>query len=372
MHLLHASTLILVTLANTHTQVNCDVCHKVVEQFMECARCTMFEICIQCHREGKKCPESSVDGHFLTMQKLEYASLSDLATAPTRQLLCGIFCDICLRFCDESNYSDRRENSYFWHCETCNNGEWHYCQRCVARGAVCTHELKLYTNTRGSTLGHIRGLDPATIEMTVARFSANAGAAVDTLPPGELNLLAKGYVRRTEYSVDCDLCNRQVPARHSYFHCEECADGDWDACADCFFAPTSPTSNFGGEYRCPQGHAMTLVAQDAGPGSRKPVAGPPRVPPEWLAPVEGRRAVAVAAHWPCVPDSGSGGIGARVVEGERRWGNEGVLCFPQNAEIEGVVTAFEEVTGNGQGEVHCWGWYAGIGGIFPRDTIRFV
>jgi len=89
--------------------------------------------------------------------------------------------------------------------------------------------------------------------------------------------------------------------------------------------------------------------------------------PEWIMAnaVRPQQAVAVRAHWPDELDRDS------VDDGERKWGWGQWLCFPEKAEIMDVVTAFTEGEG-GLVLEWCWGSYAGVGGLFPREWVRFV
>jgi len=104
-------------------------------------------------------------------------------------------------------------------------------------------------------------------------------------------------------------------------------------------------------------------------GTRKIITSPLGTVPDFIRNLgmeasEQKCAVAVMPFWPeeCMnQDAG---------EGERKWGANGMLGFPKNAEINDILQ-YTYIEGE-EVRTLCWGWYCGIGGMFDLGAVRFL
>jgi len=354
--------------------ITCDHCQRRLDTsaHVECTTCPLFHVCLRCYRSGRTCIASASDSaaHYLIRQKL-------IPSWPRRYLQVGIFCDVCDTWIDEDRNGGTKTSSMFWHCQTCNNGCWTYCMRCVQRGWNCTHELELYSNNRRSSTPHnalVRGGDDFGVAIRRPQFQFFHDAA-ERAESAQNCLRSLGYTPWTwpDYTVTCSICQLPILAPNTRLHCYECAEGQEDLCTTCFYNLyryfPSAARSMHSFFVCPRGHAMSVLAQPGKGVLHRGVfahAPKPRAP-EWIMAnaVRPQQAVAVRAHWPDELDRDS------VDDGERKWGWGQWLCFPEKAEIMDVVTAFTEGEG-GLVLEWCWGSYAGVGGLFPREWVRFV
>lgn len=196
---------------------------------------------------------------------------------------------------------------------------------------------------------------------------------------------ALGYVRWTNFNVTCDSCRERIPPDHSYLHCPTCSEGQWDICMDCWTRSAAPDifeEDDSAGFECVAGHKMLLLSQSGKEGTHKLILDVPHEPPDWVArtPISGRRdgwngvardAVALKSHWPDPQNASDAAMYRGERPGVRPWDVGGLLAFPEGAAISDVWVAFTE----GEEEElveYLWGWYAGIGGLFPRDCVRFT
>lgn len=211
--------------------------------------------------------------------------------------------------------------------------------------------------------------------------SRMGGLAIDT----HTQLSVAGYVRAMSFTVSCDQCNSVIPPEHSYLHCATCNEGQWDMCMTCWYAGAEAAEDEdAGVFRCIAGHYMVLLSQNGEKGTHKLIQDAPHEPPEYVArtpaaggqdwwggPVGAKNAVAVKSHWPEVQGGPSGTVYRRDTPGVRACDYGGLLGFPEKAAISDIWVAFTEGDGNETVE-YLWGWYAGVGGLFPRDCVRFT
>lgn len=344
-------------------RASCFHCRKRVDYATRytCSDCDVV-ICRQCHRLEKGCRDSST--HVQTLERLELE--------PTRHIQTGSFCDICDAWCDNARPGEE-ENSYFWSCVICNNGSWELCMACVSKGNCCSHELQLYTKDRQPQRNDTSSRDLAN---RLEELSM-ADARLDTL----------GYSRWTSFNVACNHCHQSIPRDHSYLHCTACSNGQWDICMKCWAESEASRSydydDVGTIFKCSAGHKMLLLSQLGKEGTHKLILDVPHDPPDYVAkkPCKGqgqrngltgaRSAIALKSHWPELQNMTDGAVYRAGTPGERPWDSGGLLAFPEKAAISDIWVAFTEGEGNQLIE-YLWGWYAGIGGMFPRDCVRFT
>lgn len=320
--------------------------------------------CRQCHRLDKGCA-SPPQNHAHTIERL----------GPTRQVQSGIFCDICDSWCDNSRLGG--DNSYFWSCVECNNGAWDMCLECVSRGNCCSHELQLFaSNRRAPQNDAARGVLSLTGRLGRLNVTTTAAAGRDA------RLACSGYARWTNFHVTCDHCKFPIPHDHSYLHCTACSHGQWDICMMCWEASPGASSDDadGTVFRCHAGHKMLLLSQAGKEGTHKLILDVPHDPPDYVSkkPCRGRSgapgardAVALKSHWPDPQHTPDGAAYRESTPGARSADLGGLLAFPEKAVISDVWVAFTEGDGDQLVE-YLWGWYAGVGGMFPRDCVRFT
>lgn len=154
---------------------------------------------------------------------------------------------------------------------------------------------------------------------------------------------------------------------------------------DCWARTAEASNAYDGDdetgFPCHAGHKMLLVSQNGKEGTHKLILDVTHDPPDYVAktPAVGgggweaiaRNAVAVKSHWPDPQNRSDGTVYRRESPGVRPWDLGGLLAFPEMAAISDVWVAFTEGDGNELVE-YLWGWYAGAGGLFPRDCVRFT
>jgi hypothetical protein len=363
--------------------ITCDHCHLRLDTsiYLECAGCPLFHLCLRCYRSGHTCPAPASERymHYLTRQKL-------IASWPRRYIQVGIFCDVCDLWIDEDRNNTARMTSMFWHCEICNKGCWCLCVGCVQRGWNCTHELVLYTNNRLSSSASSSTPSPSSSLIrggNIGRATSEGRFQVEPFSSQEV-LREMGYFlwNWSNYSAVCTLCKLSIHSPNTWLHCFGCPETlGGDLCTTCFYnlhrTFPSQSRSLHSFFVCPRGHPTTVLAQ---PGKNVIHRGvfahaPKPRPPEWITARLGgggeviahaKSATAVKGHWPEECDDNG-----ECQEG-RKWGRGQWLCFPEAAEILDVVTAFSEQGGSGGVMEWCWGSYAGVGGLFPRDFVRFT
>lgn len=305
---------------------------------------------------------------------------------PAKRLESGAFCSNCSAFA----------NDCFLKCDSCNDGEWGFCNRCVNQGKCCTHPLLPVAHV--STIKDRDGQPSSTAHTGSSFQPIMSPRAAQTFP---LNLASAGEYRPLTYITDCDICKWSVQPSQTRFHCYECNDGDYDICATCYakLNATGRISRENGERgwrRCLRGHRMVIVGfEDTAAGQRRVIvrdlvgghalkdeAGATASTQQEFSGRDGQerqtRMVSRQAgsgsleRGPASPvpllqkHPPDGGVGMVVLA---RWAwipQEGVsdeLSFPKGAEVREVEDINEEWS---------WGCYAGSKGLFPVRYVRVL
>ncbi|KAI5838848.1 hypothetical protein DFP73DRAFT_563399 [Morchella snyderi] len=351
------------------TEQSCAHCQKRIDFATRCC-CSQCNIltCCACAREGHCCREPNTN-HSLIVHRLQLNP---------RHIQTGWFCDVCETWCDNSG---NEINAYFWACDICDNGSWMVCRPCVSKGNACTHELKLYSNQRPASRGPIRGAVVQNYWSIYTDLVRNSGTTNISL---HARLSAFGYIRAMSLQIQCDNCLEVIPPGHSYLHCTGCLDGHWDMCVGCWY---TMSEQIGGNeeasnFPCRYGHQMALLTQNGQHGTHKTIQDVPHDPPEyvsqspsndngWPRMVGPKTATAIKGHWPEPQESNIDTVWRPDTPGVRPRDYGGLLVFPEKAEITDIWVAFTEGDGLDRVE-YLWGWYSGIGGLFPRDCVEFT
>jgi hypothetical protein len=159
---------------------------------------------------------------------------------PVKRLQSGCFCMNCLACANEC----------FWQCQSCNDGEWGFCNNCVNQGKVCSHPLLALVHKPRATRG----------ENDASPADSSVVFGVD------------GPLEPLTFRVGCDICHRTIMPTSTRFHCYQCTSsllndhqaGDYDMCTACYAELVahdriSADNGPGGWRRCLQGHRMVLV-----------------------------------------------------------------------------------------------------------------
>ncbi|KAI5803822.1 hypothetical protein EDC01DRAFT_611603 [Geopyxis carbonaria] len=306
---------------------SCDGCSKSINTLVhyECTGCNLFHLCIDCQRSGTSC-RAPGPGHLFHPQRL----------AGNYQLQIGLFCSMCHEWTDEDrNERQDAPKTFFWHCDTCNDGAWTYCQSCVRKGRCCSHTLTLWTNSRtinsGSRNPSIRGVSQAAVIAGLPRSTS--------VEPPTAWLQARGYRRWLNYRCKCDICHMYIPGSQTWQHCYTC--GNFDTCMRCpHYRLNDPVPE-----SCPNNHPLSILTLDRAQGGTIRPIKRPRVRCPDVAQGHPREGTAVRGLWP------------------REIG--GGLSFPKGADISNVYFAFEA-----DGMIWWWGCYAGSSGFFEDRFIE--
>ncbi|KAI1467321.1 uncharacterized protein F4812DRAFT_59103 [Daldinia caldariorum] len=409
--------------------ITCSRCsrpHIEYELHYNCARCAngAWNICSSCYRSGKGCEnwfgfgyaafknwqKVIADGnrgleppHMLTScryRQPKYApggaeGRRTLTTDdPANRLESGMFCVGCLAWANEC----------FWRCESCNEGDWGFCNNCVNAGKNCTHPLL--------PLAYVApGTGSSTPPASPPLPKRPRGATLSSGP----NAVSLGNFKSLTFTTTCEVCHGPIPPTDKRYHCFECSSkdledgqpGDYDICEDCYIGLVhdkriSDENGHMGWRRCLEGHRMAVIGfmegllglrrcvlQDIVGGRSlrsEPYEGT-GVPDDeqhqprgarmqrwsWKGPnglnLERLVAVDVAATAPALgtelfpPD---GGAGSRAVAKWSWYPRAGVtdeLLFPKGAEVREV----EDVNGE-----WLFGSYMGAQGLFPAPYVRII
>ena len=363
-------------------EATCRLCSNCIDYSVRCI-CTTCKVatCTTCFRANKGCGQSCTDQHIILFQR-QYAQFA--LHAHTVHIEIGLFCSICESSCcgpmEGRDLGGATHSSYFYQCSRCHTSpgeEWGYCMSCVWKGNCCTHELELYVK-RGTSAGgsNSGGSLPSAASEIIRQMDdysqlTRSGAVTDT-PAARLQ--ARGYARVTNFSTTCDTCHKDIPSEHSFLHCTECNDGQWDMCMSCYnnhvgrFPVQQDSFDM---FRCGSGHPMHLLTEGGTPGARKTILPAPHPPPDVVPRSSGEpmTAIAVKGNWPAPENSTAGSNPLGTTRGTRIWDCGDQLPFPQGAKIHDVRVAFSEGSGTERVEYY-WGWYAGLGGLFPGDLVR--
>lgn len=433
------------TIAETFAEpsITCNRCGRSDLQYelhYNCGKCSNgeYNICLRCFHLGRGClhwfgfgnaalekydRQTSLNAHVaagspphrLEARKyLEPSSESILLGAnnmtvrstssdPSTRLQAGPFCSICHTYAPQC----------FWKCDVCNDGEWGFCNLCLAQGSSCTHPL--LPITLATNLAHEESVQasPALRTQAGTSFTPLSSAtvdAMDALRSKEPFFQDKKY-HSLVVSTKCAICTYPIAPSITRFHCVVCENGDYDICASCYQRLVSRGSvaaddGPNGWRRCPQGHRMMVVGfEDTTIGQRRLinrdlVGGRTLIEerehvtsaegPAWRWQEQGqqkRRAVK-SAH-PKAPsplDAGvtsnvtandlqptllktyppDGGAGMHVQALWGYWPQENAadeLAFPRGAEIREC----EDINGDWH-----WGVFCGRKGLFPGNFVKIL
>lgn len=179
---------------------------------------------------------------------------------PQKRLQSGTFCANCLAWTNEC----------YWRCDSCNEGDWGFCNNCVNQGKSCTHALLPLTYKPAET--STPPLSPTHDQRIPVSASILTG-------PGVMNI---GSFKPLTFSTKCDICRYPIQPSQSRYHCNSCVSkapntlpGDYDICTTCYSKlhasrRISTENGQNGWRRCLQGHRMNIVGfEDKHGGQRR-------------------------------------------------------------------------------------------------------
>ncbi|KAI4869445.1 hypothetical protein F4820DRAFT_406613 [Hypoxylon rubiginosum] len=313
---------------------------------------------------------------------------------PDNRLESGMFCARCFTWTNEC----------FWRCESCNEGDWGFCNNCVNQGKCCTHALLPLAYVAPATSPHTPPGSP--------RLPRRPRGA--TLYSGP-NAVSLGNFKSLTFTTTCEVCRDAILPTYGRYHCYECTSsvsqdaqaGYYEVCADCYASLVhkkriSDENGHRGWRRCLKGHRMAIVGFTEGSlglrrctlhetiGGRTLRTGPYEGLPAVVPGAEGLRlqkwswkgasgselverlvTVDVSATAPAPATSAdyfppAGGAGLRAAA---RWswypqaGTTDELPFPKGAEVREI----EDVNGE-----WWFGCYMGAEGLFPAPYVRVI
>ncbi|KAG9247112.1 hypothetical protein BJ878DRAFT_415578 [Calycina marina] len=266
------------------TCARCSKAHIEYELHYNCSQCSgsNYNICLSCYRTGKGClywfgfgyaawrnweaqttsgklPLNAENPHMLTASrylppKVTPGGADGRRTLtnedPNNRLQSGAFCANCLTWA----------NQCYWRCESCNEGDWGFCNQCSNRGKSCTHALLPLT---------YKPANPPLTPMAPQEIPASARILTG---PGATGV---GNFKPLTFDTRCDICRFLIQPTASRYHCFSCVSrianstaGDYDICTPCYFklADSRRISNENGPKgwrRCLQGHRMAVIGFEA-------------------------------------------------------------------------------------------------------------
>ncbi|KAK4650740.1 hypothetical protein QC762_710220 [Podospora pseudocomata] len=239
---------------------NCNLCHE-----------GNWNICLDCYRRGKGClhffgygpnalqkwkrlgpdlppPHTLVGSRYLPPSNLPGGAEGRrtlTAENPADRLQRGTFCSGCSAF---------TRNDLHWGCDTCNAGDWGYCNTCVSKGKSCPHPLTPFT--------YMSKPSPQQ-----SPFAPSSIAVANS------TTRSKGVYHPSDPKQHCEQCTKPIPRNQVYYHCYSCPSqlpsataGDCtNLCVACYnhFLNMNhlPVENGPkGWRRCPKGHRMVMLA----------------------------------------------------------------------------------------------------------------
>ncbi|KAI1861054.1 hypothetical protein JX265_009673 [Neoarthrinium moseri] len=409
------------------TCCRCGKHHIEYELHYNCARCKGgdWNICLDCYRTGKGClhwfgfgysafkkwERARANGnehlerpHLMTLNRYIPPKYTPggadgrrtmTTDDPMRRLQSGMFCSRCSAWANEC----------YWRCETCNEGDWGFCNRCVNTGKSCTHPLLPLTYVSPSS----GSSPPASPRMPSPPASARLYTGPDAINMGNFKPLT--------FTTACSVCRSAIAPTQDRHHCFSCTStvasastvvadlhpGDYEVCMACYAsleADDRITAENGsvGWRRCLNGHRMAIICfQFSGGGERRQIVkdlvggqhlhmeaydstGSVDRPPglqkwSWDDPsgskLERLVARSVAANAPTgeewtdlfPPDGGVGMKGTASWSWYPQEGADDELMFPKGAEVKEI----EDVNGE-----WFFGTYMGAMGLFPAPYVRVV
>ncbi|RDW89568.1 hypothetical protein BP6252_01600 [Coleophoma cylindrospora] len=274
----------------------CSKPHIEYELHYNCKTCHggAWNLCLSCYRSGAGClhwfgfgyvawakfqrqiesgdlPANAEKPHMLTanryLQPKVQAGGADgrrtLTTEdPFNRLQSGAFCANCLAWANEC----------YWRCESCNDGDWGFCNVCVNQGKSCNHALLPLTYKPFDS--YVAPLSPAQDHRTPASATILTGPGINKVGP---------FVPLT-FSTNCDICHYPIQPSNTRYHCYSCTSavpdtlpGDYDICTTCYAKLVSSRrisseNGSSGWRRCLRGHRMVIVGfEDSRGGQRRVV-----------------------------------------------------------------------------------------------------
>ena len=396
--------------------ITCERCGKQNIEYDLHANCFICEngnynICRSCYRSGLGClhwygfghaawhrfhsttskrqdlPHVLIQRKYLRPKSVSVIQVENdgrrmTAENPSFRLQSGAFCSICSVFA----------NDVYWKCESCNDGEWGFCNACVNTGKCCTHPLLPIAHV--STLQKNKDLEGRSKQHVVASFAPITSPHMPEILSAPNSALI-GQYRPLNFATNCNICKYPVQPSQTRFHCYECNKGDYDICTASYLmlvanGHISRENGDKGWRRCPKGHRMVIIGFEDSPVGQSRVIVKDLVGGHSLK--DEVREAAVSSQEPSwrtrtVSYQGSGnndgaststvplllqkfppdgGAGMRVLANWSYWPQDGAtdeLGFPRGAEIREV----EDVNGD-----WFWGSYAGVKGLFPGPYVKML
>ena len=165
---------------------------------------------------------------------------------PKNRLQTGTFCAKCQAWA----------NSCYWRCDSCNDGEWGFCNDCVNQGCSCSHMLLPLTQ------------DEAQLHSTSSNIRSHARPATASILTGSKDR-SLGSFKPLTFETRCAVCQDCIPPADNRYHCFECVNllvpdgsrGDYDICSSCYSdlvaqGHISQENGLSGWRRCLDGHRM--------------------------------------------------------------------------------------------------------------------
>ena len=408
----------------TDPSIKCDQCGKQDIEYdlhYNCSICHegSFNLCLKCYRLGRGCLDWYGFGyaalqryqrkamdlsklknhsppHALVGRRYRRPSPASIrlpsserdpkrtSENPIARLQSGTFCATCLDFA----------NHCFWKCNSCLEGEWGFCNRCVNQGRCCTHPLSPVAHKSLTYSATPRTMDPDSTTLFAPASDHHSSAS-----PLFLGLPHPDQYVPLTLSTSCSICEYPIPPSSTRLHCPQCNDGDFNICTNSYLklisdGRISAENGNKGWRRCPSGHRMIIVGfEDSQAGQRRVIVedlvgghgltddgtnAEQNVMQEWSWRDGEQRHIRtvskqVAANGLYDSESTagreippSGGLGMRALALWSYWPREGAqdeLMFPKGAEIREV----ENINGD-------WfvGGYAGKMGLFPGSYVRVL
>ena len=393
--------------------ITCERCGKQNIEYDLHANCSVckdgsYNLCHRCYRAGLGCLHWYGFGHsamprflntvttgqdlphVLTEQKYLRPKSESIRLVedgrrmtvedPSLRLRSGAFCSICSAFAKDA----------YWKCESCNDGEWGFCNTCVNRGKCCTHPLLPIAHR--SAVKENKEFERRGKQHVIASFAPITSSRIpETLTAP--NSALSGQYRPLNFTTNCNICKYPVQPSQTRFHCYECNKGDYDICTTSYLkliadGHISRENGDKGWRRCPKGHRMVVIGFEDSPvgqwrvivkdlvgghalkddvreaGNQEPSWRTRTVSYRGTGNDEGGNTSTVPLLLKNFPPDG--GVGMRVLAKWSYWPQDDAtdeLAFPRGAEIREV----EDMNGD-----WFWGSYAGVKGLFPGPYVKIL
>ena len=291
-----------VTTSFEEPNITCYRCQRKdiqYEVYKHCSPCDV-DLCLRCYRSGRGCNHWFGFGHGAmtrfdashprtrASQQIELPHLlagrqyhkppaesikareesNGVTTAsdPASRLREGHFCDKCGTFA----------SACFWTCDYCNEGEWGFCNACVATHHCCTHPL-LPIAHKDFAPGSPFQMQP--VDAFANHLSPTPGHSA---PSSATSMGDRSYGPQPDYvqlsiTTNCDICTQPIPPSQSRYHCpshpspapqDPTSMGDYDICTSCYhnlvkIGRMRRDDGPAGWRKCPSGHRMIVTSFEA-------------------------------------------------------------------------------------------------------------